>query len=100
VPTLLPRGVLVHYIVTCWSWSRDNVVRLTLDGKVVWGLFKRSGRTQEQLQAACRAAFGGRAWRRLFRVGTEQLQAACRAAFGAGAEVVKFVLPWLYEATR
>lgn len=60
----------VGSVVTFWSWSGGNVLGLTLDGKVVLGLFKRSEKARRQLQAAYRSAFGAR------------------------AEEVEFVLPW------
>jgi hypothetical protein len=57
-------------LTTCWSWSDGNVLGLTMNGKVVLGLFQMSGEAQGQL----RAAYG--------------------AAFGTDAEEVELVLPW------
>jgi hypothetical protein len=58
VPWLWVAGNAADCIVTFWSWSKDNVLGFTLEGKVVLGLFEASEAAQGQLQAAYRAAFG------------------------------------------
>lgn len=70
VPWLWVAGNAADCVITFWSWSKDNVIGFTLEGKVVLGLLEKCGRAQGQLQAAY------------------------RVAFGPDAEEVVFVLPW------